>query len=177
MNMQLIREITELDLELSHKKKTDRNGSRYWFRRAARSVVFNANNEIALLYVTKHNYYKLPGGGIEANEQVFDTLKREVLEEVGVDIEIGNEIGLIIEYRDEHELIQFSYCFLSRTKGTHHETSLTEEEIANGLSLQWLTLEDAISKMEQNKTDDYAGRFIRERDYSILKEVRDNKSN
>jgi hypothetical protein len=34
----------------------------YSTREAGRAVVFNENKNIALLYVSKENYYKLPGG-------------------------------------------------------------------------------------------------------------------
>lgn len=168
--MQLIGEISEQKLQLSdHNVAVNRNGSRYWFRRAARAVVQNDKNEIALLHVTKHNYYKLPGGGIEAQEHATDALKREVLEEVGVDIVIQDEIGLVIEYRDAHELIQFSYCFLAQAIGGENSVSFTADELE---SLHWYPLEDAISIMEQTKPDDYAGIFIRARDQMILKKLR-----
>ncbi|MFZ2522841.1 MAG: hypothetical protein WAW92_00465 [Minisyncoccia bacterium] len=33
-------------------------------RLAARGVVFDQNNNVAILPVSNHDYYKLPGGGI-----------------------------------------------------------------------------------------------------------------
>lgn len=37
--------------------------------------------------------YDLPGGGIEPGENLHDALRREVMEEVGLKIEIGNSVG------------------------------------------------------------------------------------
>ena len=37
----------------------------YSVREAVRAVVFDEDKKVALLYVSKENYYKIPGGGIE----------------------------------------------------------------------------------------------------------------
>ena len=51
----------------------------YNLRKASRSILFNNDNQIALLYVSKHKYHKLPGGGVENTENIKETLKREVM--------------------------------------------------------------------------------------------------
>lgn len=79
---------------------------KYRIRKASRSIAFNDKNEIALLYVSKKGYHKLPGGGIEKGEDIIKALKREMLEEVGANIEVIDEIGTIIEYRNEFELLE-----------------------------------------------------------------------
>jgi len=47
-----------LKLPLGKNKKINK------FRHAARAVVVNQKNRIALLYVAKDHYHKLPGGGL-----------------------------------------------------------------------------------------------------------------
>ena len=89
--MELIKEIPE---------NIEKNDITYEVRKATRTVLLNDSNEIALLYVAKDNYHKLPGGGIEEGESIFTALKREVKEEVGANIDILDDIGVIIEYRD-----------------------------------------------------------------------------
>ena len=65
----------------------------YQYRKTARAVVFDENNKIALLYVSKHNYHKLPGGGAEDGEDLIVALKRECVEEIGCDIEVIEDLG------------------------------------------------------------------------------------
>ena len=85
----------------------------YNLRKASRAIVTNKTSQIALLYVSKHKYHKLPGGGVENSENIKEALKREVMEEVGVNVLIGDEIGAIIEYRDEFKKLKIYYFFFS----------------------------------------------------------------
>lgn len=45
-------------------------------RYGARGIVINENGDLAVLNKTKKNEYKLPGGGIEANEDPHFAFKR-----------------------------------------------------------------------------------------------------
>ena len=55
---------------------------------AVGGIVINANDEILLV---KHNRqgWVFPGGIVEVGENVTDAVKREVMEETGVDIDVG----------------------------------------------------------------------------------------
>ena len=48
-------------------------------------LMLNSNNEILLGYCNKT--YQFPGGHLEENESLFDCVKREVLEETGIEID------------------------------------------------------------------------------------------
>lgn len=145
----------------------------YNLRKASRSIVFNKNNQIALLYVSKHRYHKLPGGGVENTETIKETLKREVQEEVGVNVLIGDDIGAIIEYRDEFKQLQISYCFFSKVIGEINTPSFTESELANGFQLKWVTLDEAITLLSSDEPDDYVGKFIKRRDLTFLNRAKE----
>lgn len=55
---------------------------------ATAGIVINEKDEI--LMVKTHNYdWVFPGGQVEVGENVIDALKREIMEEAGVDIEVG----------------------------------------------------------------------------------------
>lgn len=97
----------------------------------------------------------------------MDALIREVMEEVGSEIEVTGEIGEIVEYRSQFNLKQISYCYLGRitSKGT---PSFTEEELSDGFRLEWLSLDEAISKVKNDHPTDYEGPFIQERDLLFL---------
>ena len=54
--------------------------------------------------------WSLPGGAVELGERVVDALKREISEEVGIEIEIGGLIRVLdrIVY-DEEKRVRFHY--------------------------------------------------------------------
>ena len=51
-------------------------------------LLINSNNEILLGY--SHHDYQFPGGHVEENEELIDTVKREVLEETGIKLKVNN---------------------------------------------------------------------------------------
>lgn len=165
--MKLIREIIEKDIT---NKETYEEIS-YKIRKASRAVVFNEENKIAILNVSNDNYHKLPGGGIEKDEDIITALRRELIEEVGVAVDVLNELGMIIEYRDNFKQLQISYCYLCRVVGEYQQTSFTEEEKNNGFILEWVSLNEAISILEKDNPGKYMGKFIRKRDLEFLKNV------
>lgn len=162
--MELLTEISESDIGI----ESSLSDIKYNVRRASRAIVVNQNNQIALLYVSKKNYHKLPGGGIEKDENISEALMREVIEEVGVEINLISEVGAVIEYRDRFELMQLSYCFLASVKKNLEAPSFTEEEQSNGFILKWVTFEEAINLLRNDNPTDYSGCFIKKRDYTFL---------
>ncbi|MEG0618561.1 MAG: NUDIX hydrolase, partial [Bacilli bacterium] len=47
-------------------------------------MLVNSNNELLLAY--SHNDYQFPGGHVEENETLNETVKREILEETGIEL-------------------------------------------------------------------------------------------
>jgi 8-oxo-dGTP diphosphatase len=166
--VKLLREITDKDF----KEAFDSN-VRYNIRKAARAVVINETGKVAVLYASKNEYYKLPGGGIEDDEDNIRALHREIMEEVGVEVEIIDEIGLIIEYRIKYELLQISYCYLCKVKGEYKIPTYTANEINEGFELKWLSMNDAISKLnlDLEVVRAYGVNFIITRDMEFLKKA------
>lgn len=144
----------------------------YNCRQAARAVLFDNNNKVAILEVTKLGYHKIPGGGIEEGEDKKTALKRECLEETGCNINIKNELGIIIEYKDEYEIKQNSHCYLAKVSGQKGKVDFTEKEKSKGFVLRWINLDEAIKLFEKDKTKNYEGGFIRIRDLIFLKEAK-----
>ncbi len=56
--------------------------------KAVKAVISNDKEEILLLQRSSHNNWDLPGGLLEDGEDEKDALKREILEELGVGVEI-----------------------------------------------------------------------------------------
>jgi 8-oxo-dGTP diphosphatase len=162
--MQLIKEITEKELS----DKRDRSEINYDFREAARAVLFDQDNQVALVHAPNKNYYKLPGGGVEEDESVEQALKREVLEEAGCEIEVIGEVGQIVEHRDYCDLRQASYCFLARVVGEKGETNFTQKEKERGFKLIWVDLNEAIHLVKGHQPELLVRQGIKERDLEFL---------
>ena len=160
--MQLLKTIKDHEIPSQNIKK----------RSSSRAVLFDENDRIPILYVSKCNYHKLPGGEIEKNESKQEALKREVMEEVGSEIKIEGEIGKIIEYRSQFSLLQNSYCYYGKilTKGKPHFES---SEIDEGFVLTWKTLDEAIKQLQIDQPNNYEGSFIQKRDLLILQKAKE----
>ena len=164
--MDLLKELSNKDIGEQNKKV------KYELRKAARTVLFN-KNKVALLFVSKYGYHKLPGGGIEENETIKEGLKREIVEETACNTKIKNELGIIIEYRDDVNELQISYCFIAEVIKILKTNLFTDEEKEEGYELQWVSLDEAIKLIEKEKPSNYIGKFIVKRDLIFLKKAKD----
>ena len=142
-------------------------------REAARGIVFDNENRVALFHSTKKYYHKLPGGGVEEGEDLETALRRELLEEIGCNVTNIREVGVIEEYRNTFKLHQFSYCYLANISGEKGMPHLEEGELSEGFVTEWLDLDSAIQTLENEKgVEDYQGKFIQMRDLIFLKEAK-----
>ena len=55
---------------------------------AAAGIVVNDKNEILMIKNNRRGW-EFPGGQVEVGENVIDAVKREILEETGIEIEVG----------------------------------------------------------------------------------------
>lgn len=139
-------------------------------REAVRAVVTDETGQVALLNVTKRGFHKLPGGGIESNESRTEALEREVLEEVGCYIEVLSELGEVIEYRDQWQQIQTSFCYRAQRVGDLQQNALTKQEQDHGFKIVWAkNIDEAIAMLEADDPDGYDGKRMKPRDLAILK--------
>ena len=148
----------------------------YKLRRAARAVLLNENGDIALMHVTKKNYFKLPGGGIEKGESIIQALLREVVEEAGVEAEVVDQLGMITEDRNNpnYTMHQISYCYVCKVI-CYGENSLDEGEARDGFVVEWHPLDKAIELLKNSNPsgseyEDYIGKYMVTRDLAFLEE-------
>ncbi len=144
----------------------------YEARQAARAVVFDKEGKVALLFVSKLNYHKLPGGGVDEGESLEEALRRECREEIGCEIKITGEIGTTIEHRKLFKIKQESFCYLAEVVGEKGEPAFMDDEIEEGFSVLWVGCDEAIKILEADQSDDYQGKFIKIRDLAFLRGVK-----
>ena len=74
------------------------------------TVLINEKNEVLLTRRANtgfgDGYYALPGGHVEQNERILDAAKREVLEEVGINLQNGR-IEAVIHSDVDREYLHF----------------------------------------------------------------------
>lgn len=148
MNPFLVIDETHIDPSLP---PASREG--YSLREAARAVVTDAEGKIALLHVTRARYYKLPGGGIENDEEPTETLARELQEEIGCNVEVVEGLGTVQEFRYYWNMNQLSYCYLARVVGNKGTPDFTEQERSEGFEIVWAkNINEAIYLLESSAT-------------------------
>ena len=145
-------------------------------RLGARGIVLREDGKIAIFNKSNKNEYKLPGGGIEDDENPEEAFKREVLEETGCKIEIINKLGTTEEYKTLDNFKQISYIFVGKVVEDTKQLNVTQKEKDEGAKLIWETPENALKvitesydKLVASKYESvYHTRFIVLRDRKIL---------
>jgi 8-oxo-dGTP pyrophosphatase MutT (NUDIX family) len=140
-------------------------------RIAGRAIIFDGA-KVALLNVSKHGYYMLPGGGVE-NEDAQTALSREVMEEIGCKITIDQEVGSIETYFDRWERKQLDFCYTAHKEGNMFASAKTDFEKEEGHEILWVqNLAEAIRVVESANPKNLDGKLVRARDLLLLKSAR-----
>lgn len=157
-------------LILNPEKASETELSQFTVRDAARAVVVDGNNNVALLHVTSRSYYKLPGGGLDDGEDIETALQRECLEEIGTKVQIIKELGKVTEYRKMFTTLQISFCYLAKVVGDLRQPEFTSYELAAGFEVIWAPFTKTLDLVRQSKATDQEGElYIVPRDLAILK--------
>ena len=167
--MKLLRTIKRQDISSGNLKES----VEFRLRKAARAVVLDKKNKIALLNVSNKNYYKLPGGGVLMKESIEKALNRECKEETGCNIRIKQEIGIIKEYINKINLLQVSYCYLVEVEGEKGTPKPTKKELNHGFIVNWVEIDNAIDLVKKSEPTNYEGKFIVVRDLIFLQKAKD----
>lgn len=169
--MELIAKITDEDIG---EKMVEMDNP--FHRKAARGIVLDNEGNMAVFYKKNKNMYKLPGGGLEKNENFEEAFIREVREEVGCEVQVIDCLGYIEEYKTKSNYIQTSYVFIAKIVNKLENLELTKMEQDEGGERIWLTPKQTLKKMKENYnnlkdseyTNLYSTKIVAKRDIKIL---------
>ena len=122
-----------------------------------KAILINSNNEILLGY--SDNCYQFIGGHIEENEDLLDCLNREILEEVGIELNLSDiEPFLFLEhYCKDHPTVDenrnckvYYYVIKTDIKPNIKKTKYTEKEINDNFRFEYIKLEKFIETITNN---------------------------
>ncbi|MDQ1912232.1 NUDIX domain-containing protein [Paenibacillus sp. GD4] len=147
-------------------------------RYGARGVLVDRSFRVAMMYLSKLDLYKLPGGGIEEGEEQGAAFVREIREETGYEAEIVHELGYIEEHKGRNDFLHYSYCFVAKSHEGREQVQLSDNEIKLGMTPVWMPLEEALALMNEalRSCDDYSLKFMLLRDLTILQVYNEWKS-
>lgn len=117
-------------------------------RVAARGVVLR-DRQLLLLYTARYDDYSLPGGGVDAGEDVRAALCRELEEETGArNVRVVAEFGRIDEARPHwgaHDAMRMqSFVYVCTVDDVLDAPRMEDYEHANGMRPVWIDVDEAI---------------------------------
>ena len=137
-------------------------------RHACRGILVH-DGKILLVLESKENKYIIPGGGVEKGETLEQCCEREMLEETGMKVRVGQNFLAIEELFDVWKHINHYFvCELIEDTG---KVSLTEGEKQAGCVCEWIPLDEALEifgKYEQYRKTDIAVYGLYKREYAAL---------
>lgn len=169
--MKLIKEITDKDI-------LGTDGYSYAKPRiTARAILKNSDDNYAVMYSEDFNFYSLPGGGAEGNEDIIGAVKRELLEETGCICNSIKELGVVKENRFHCNYTQISYYFVAETDNKILNPAFTEAEKQHKTTVSWHNLDDMVNLIFNSVYDNTQRMFLQARDAAALKEYLKEKDN
>jgi len=111
------------------------------------------------------------GGGVEEGEDLLVAIQRELKEELGVEVEVLCQIGVVSDYYNLIHRHNINNYFLCKVV-SFGEKHLTQDEIESfHLSTLKLTFEEAVAEYEKRR-ETKLGRLIANRELPILREAK-----
>jgi 8-oxo-dGTP diphosphatase len=165
--MKILAEISDATLGIGEAEQLK---SQYELRKSARVILENEAGEIAIQHLQNYHFYKLPGGGVDAGENVEKALLREVREEVGCECAILRPIGVTIEYRAKYKLLHLSYCYVAKVTSPITTPSFEADEIKAGQTNIWVSPDTVLELVHNGERTNYESHFNIPRELAFLEE-------
>lgn len=136
-------------------------------RVSARGITVK-DGKILLSYERNTDIYMSPGGGLEEGETLAECCARELSEETGYKVKVGEEFITIHEYC--FETLYISHYFFCEVL-EQGKPSLTPTEIDHGIVAQWVDIEKALEIFGgyDSKREDW--RSLYRREFTVLNKI------
>jgi ADP-ribose pyrophosphatase YjhB (NUDIX family) len=102
---------------------------------AVTAVVVDGDGRVLLIRRSDSGLYAVPGGALELGETLTGAVRREVMEETGIAVEVRGLVGVysdpehVIEFSDGEVRQEFSVCFRAVPVGGDLRTSEESSEV------------------------------------------------
>lgn len=136
-------------------------------RVSARGIV-RKDDKILLSYERNTGVYMSPGGGLEEGETLAECCARELSEETGYKVKVGEEFITINEYCFETLYVSHYFFCEPLEKGT---PTLTETEIDHGIEATWVKIDDALKIFGAYDTKREDWRSLYRREFTVLNKI------
>ena len=103
-------------------KQLDAASSSPIFRIGVFALIFDDEGRILLGHRRDVDWWNLPGGGMEAGETVDEALCREVREETGLDVAVGQLVGIYSKPQKQEVVLAFRCHVIGGTLQPTEET-------------------------------------------------------
>jgi len=121
----------------------------YAIRTATKAIIINKDKILLNKYKKGSIYYTLPGGGQHHNEDLKSNLRRECLEEIGAEVEVGDVLFVREFIADHHNpspnragYHQVNIIFECQIKDTPWISP--QEQDNNQTGIEWIKIEDLL---------------------------------
>ena len=145
--------------------------------RRVKVLLINSKSEILLGY--SHNTYQFPGGHVEQNETLIETLNREIKEETGIDLNIKDakpfacNIGYYKDYpkKGNNRKIEIYYYEIKNdNKPNLESTQYTEEEKKGNFRLKYIPFSD-VERVLVDNSEMYGDEYGIEKEMLMLLKI------
>ena len=142
-------------------------------RNVVRAIVFDEEDKFYFVRAVRDDDFgkatliETSGGGVEENEELLDAIKRELKEELGVEVDVVCIIGVVSDYYNLIHRHNINNYFLCKVK-SFGDKKLTKEEMDDfHLSTLRLSYEEACKEYEY-RSNSKLGKLISNRELPIL---------
>lgn len=147
-------------------------------RKIARAIVYDRMKNFYFVRAVRDDDFgkatliETAGGGVEQGEDLITAIKRELKEELGVQVDVVCKIGVVSDYYNLIHRHNINHYFLCQINSFGEKNLTIDETESFHLSTLKLTYDKAVSEYK-NRTNTKLGRLVANRELPILKRAKE----